>query len=189
MKTSSFKFISAILLMLFAFMITSCVIGIDDKKEYDQLKARCAIENQNKTTITKVFEAINARDFEKMKEFYTPDYKMTGPRLPKAYTLDSLIQYIQKDIAVFPDWKYSVENTIAQGDTVAVKIAQFGIQKNDFMGIKPTAKQISRAAIFISVFSNGKLKETWILQDNLGFMEQLGMQLTLKPELKVKGKK
>ena len=57
------------------------------------------------------------------------------------------------------------------------------------MRIKPTAKQISRAAIFISVFSNGKLKETWILQDNLGFMEQLGMQLTLKPELKVKGKK
>ncbi|MGD9772488.1 MAG: ester cyclase, partial [Parabacteroides sp.] len=115
--------------------------------------------------------------------------KMTGPRLPNAYTIDSLIQYIQRDIAVFPDWKYSVENMVAQGDTVAVKIAQFGVQANEYMGIKPKANQISRAAIFITVFSNGKLKETWILQDNLGFMEQIGMQLTVKPEDKTKGKR
>ena len=44
-----------------------------------------------------------------MRTFYAPEYKMTGPRLPNAYTIDSLIQYIQRDIAVFPDWKYSVE--------------------------------------------------------------------------------
>ena len=189
MKTVKFKLISALLLLIIAFSLTNCIISKDDKKEYDQLKARCELESQNKITVRQVFEAINARDFEKMRTFYAPEYKMTGPRLPNAYTIDSLIQYIQRDIAVFPDWKYSVENMVAQGDTVAVKIAQFGVQANEYMGIKPKANQISRAAIFITVFSNGKLKETWILQDNLGFMEQIGMQLTVKPEDKTKGKR
>ena len=100
MKTVKFKLISALLLLIIAFSLTNCIISKDDKKEYDQLKARCELESQNKSTVRQVFEAINARDFEKMRTFYAPEYKMTGPRLPNAYTIDSLIQYIQRDIDI-----------------------------------------------------------------------------------------
>jgi hypothetical protein len=70
MKTVKFKLISALLLLIIAFSLTNCIISKDDKKEYDQLKARCELESQNKSTVRQVFEAINARDFEKMRTFY-----------------------------------------------------------------------------------------------------------------------
>ena len=40
MKTVKFKLISALLLLIIAFSLTNCIISKDDKKEYDQLKAR-----------------------------------------------------------------------------------------------------------------------------------------------------
>ena len=69
MKTVKFKLISALLLLIIAFSLTNCIISKDDKKEYDQLKARCELESQNKSTVRQVFEAINEKNTEKIYNF------------------------------------------------------------------------------------------------------------------------
>lgn len=50
----------------------------------------------------------------------------------------------------------------------------------DFMGIPATGKNIKYGGIDLFLIMNGKIKEVWQYFDQLGFMQQLGMELKMK---------
>jgi len=66
---------------------------------------------------------------------------------------------------------------IAEGDKVAVKLTQHGTQKAQFEEIAPTNAKVTKSAIHIMTIVNGKIKEWWAIEDDLGLMLQLGMEL------------
>jgi len=75
----------------------------------------------------------------------------------------------------FPDLHVTVEDMVAEGDKVAHRLTLRGTHKGDFMGIAPTGKQVTFAAIVISRFAGGKEVEAWANLDQLGMMQQLGV--------------
>ena len=68
---------------------------------------------------------------------------------------------------------------VAEGDKVVVKLTQFGTHKAMYKGIEPTNKYVTVPATHIMMIVNGKVKDWWALEDNLGLMTQLGMELKL----------
>ena len=74
----------------------------------------------------------------------------------------------------FPDLQNIIEDMIAEGDKVMVRLAVSGTQRGEFMGIAPTNKRVSWTSIIIYRIAGGKVTERWASTDVFGVMQQLG---------------
>ncbi len=75
----------------------------------------------------------------------------------------------------FKDSEHTVEDLLAVGDKVVVRITGKGIHGGEFMGVPPTGKRVSMTGIAIYRIADGKIVEKWGEQDRLGIMQQLGI--------------
>jgi steroid delta-isomerase-like uncharacterized protein len=75
----------------------------------------------------------------------------------------------------FPDVRLTVEDIIAEGETVTVRWSCKGTHKGDLNGIAPTGKQVTISGISVARFTSGKISESWVNWDALGLMKQLGV--------------
>ena len=75
----------------------------------------------------------------------------------------------------FPDLRLTIEDIIAEGETVMARWSCRGTHKGDLSGIAPTGKQINISGVTIARLANGKMAESWVNWDALGLMQQLGV--------------
>jgi steroid delta-isomerase-like uncharacterized protein len=75
----------------------------------------------------------------------------------------------------FPDLRLTVEDIIAEGETVMTRWSCHGTHKGDLNGIAPTGKQFTISGVTILRFSNGKMVEGYVNWDALGLLQQLGV--------------
>lgn len=75
----------------------------------------------------------------------------------------------------FPDLHFTLEELIAEDDTVVVRTTMRGTQRGAFMGIPPTNRPIVQAQIHIMRFVDGKAVEHRAVRDDLGMLQQLGV--------------
>ena len=68
----------------------------------------------------------------------------------------------------------SIEEQIAEGDSVATRCTCGGTHQNLLFGAEPTGKQITWTGIIIHRLRDGQIVEGWIQADSLGLREQLG---------------
>jgi steroid delta-isomerase-like uncharacterized protein len=97
-------------------------------------------------------------------------------RLPGMPPLDraAFQQFGQAFYAAFPDLRHSVEEQVAEGDTVVNRLLVRGTHRGEFQGIPPTGRAVEIAAVTIQRFAEGKIVETHLLFDTLGLLQQLG---------------
>jgi predicted ester cyclase len=75
----------------------------------------------------------------------------------------------------FPDIRLTIEDMLAEGETVVARWSCRGTHKGELNGIAPTGKQFNITGISIARFTNGKMFEGYINWDALGLMQQLGV--------------
>ena len=75
----------------------------------------------------------------------------------------------------FPDYLWTIEDIIAEGDKVVVRMTGLGTHKGEYGGVAPTDKQAKLPNIGIFRIAGGKIVEDWPQRDNLGFLRQLGI--------------
>lgn len=74
----------------------------------------------------------------------------------------------------FPDLRLSVDEQIAEGDTVVTRWTATGTHQGELMGMPATGKQATTAGINIDRIAGGKLVGGWGIFDQLGLLQQLG---------------
>jgi len=176
MKTFYLKFISSIFFVALLF-ITPCCQNQSEKAEFNNFKVTVKKQEQNKEIVRQLFSAIDKNDFDKLKDLLSDDFILTAPASPQPWKKDDLINGIKTFYVSFPDWTHIINDIIAEGDKVVVKLTGQGTQKGIYENIPPTDKKLTQSAVHIITFINGKVKEWWAVEDNLGFMMQLGMEL------------
>jgi steroid delta-isomerase-like uncharacterized protein len=75
----------------------------------------------------------------------------------------------------FPDIHLTVEDIIAEGETVMTRWSCRGTHKGDLNGIAPTGKQVNISGVTVLRLTNGKMAEGYVNWDALGLMQQLGV--------------
>ncbi|MER8765482.1 ester cyclase [Mesorhizobium sp. M0012] len=85
--------------------------------------------------------------------------------------------YLEGLKSSFPDFTWTIEQIIGEGDRVAVMNRVSGTQVNDFGEIKATGNRVDCAAFQFYRIADGKLAEHWEVADFAKFQEQL----TAKP--------
>lgn len=121
-----------------------------------------------------VEEAINKGELDVIDEvmdagyvYHVPDNEVVGP--------DGFKLYVSMMRAALPDLKMTIEDMVAEGNTVASRFIIRGTHHGHFMGVAPTGKKVEISeAVFIR-FKNGKEVEAWPYTDTLSIYQQLGV--------------
>ena len=74
----------------------------------------------------------------------------------------------------FPDLRITIDEQIAEGETVVTRWTATGTHEGELMGIAATGKQATTAGININRISGGKLVDGWGIFDQLGLLQQIG---------------
>ena len=105
----------------------------------------------------------------------------------KPKTLDVLQQYLSDQELIdhimvselaFPLYWLEVEEMIAEGDLVSLRVRMRGVHQGEFMGIPPSGKEINVPVFLTYRILNGKITDHWMMADNNILLQQLGVSQT-----------
>lgn len=71
------------------------------------------------------------------------------------------------------DAKMDIEDVIAEGDRVVVRLTSSGVHTGTFMGMPASGNAYSIAEIHIFAIRDGQVTDHWLVADWLGLMRQL----------------
>jgi predicted ester cyclase len=75
----------------------------------------------------------------------------------------------------FPDLEAAVDEIVAEGDHVAMRVTLSGTHEGRFMKVEPTGESFEiEHAIFVR-FDGGEIVELWGQLDAFGLLRQLGV--------------
>ena len=74
-----------------------------------------------------------------------------------------------------PDSKTRTDHLVAEGDMVVEWYTATGTNTGPFMGMPPTGKPWEISSVVLYRIAGGKIVETWGLNDQFTFMQQIGM--------------
>jgi steroid delta-isomerase-like uncharacterized protein len=73
-----------------------------------------------------------------------------------------------------PDIHMTIEDIMAEGDRVTVRITAEGTHKGSNLGVAPTGRRVRIEGIVIVRIANGQIVEGWNSWDQLGLLRQMG---------------
>jgi steroid delta-isomerase-like uncharacterized protein len=128
---------------------------------------------ENAAACARAQQQWNAGNLDGYLELYSPDIVFHGLQGVEP-GIDSVRGFYQAFWAAFPGCKLDFEDTIAEGDRVAIRFAVRGTHGGEFQGIPATGKSVDVAGISIMRFQGGKCVERWSQADFLGMLQQIG---------------
>jgi steroid delta-isomerase-like uncharacterized protein len=120
-------------------------------------------------------EVVNKGDTSAMNEVMAEGFidHYAAPHLPGGH--EGFRQFLTMVATAFPDIRVSVEDMIAEGDKVVVRLNVTGTQQGVLMGtIPPSGKHAVWTGIDILKIQDGKITERWSQRDLFGMMKQIG---------------
>ncbi len=86
-----------------------------------------------------------------------------------------MVAVVKRWRAAFPDFHFRIEDVIAQGDKVVMRIPFTGTHQGRFLGLEPTGKKIDVTETLIFRIDHGLIAEMWEDYDEYGMRMQLGL--------------
>jgi steroid delta-isomerase-like uncharacterized protein len=125
-------------------------------------------------------EAFNQGNLDAVDAGFTPDAQIHDPGLEMRGPAE-LKRGLQSLLRAFPDFHFTVEDQLAEGDKVSIRYRGRGTHRGEFLGVPATGKPFSYTGIFIVQMQAGKIAELWASPD-LGLLKQLGARDALWEE-------
>ena len=118
-------------------------------------------------------QVLNEQRHDLVEEFLTDNIELHGSGLPPG--LEVVKQWLASFTTAFPDGYTTIEDMVAEEDRVVTRTIFNGAHHAEFQGIPATGKTVSIPGITMFRMDNGKIAEGWLVSDNLGMMQQLGV--------------
>lgn len=129
---------------------------------------------ENKAVVRRYLdEAWNGGDVSVLDELMTPDYARYVGTAGAHLDREGQKQRIAGFQKAFGDLQLVLDDMLAEGDEVTIRIRLIGTHRDTFMGVPATGKRITIAAIDILRFVDGRVAEHWGVMDTYGALQQL----------------
>lgn len=130
-----------------------------------QAAADDATEDINKAAVRGWFEAFNSHDLDGLDravdKYYAPDYVYHNSSIPNFTGGAATIkQLVRESLEALPDLLLTIEEMIAEGDMVAVRVTVSGTDPNN--------KALSFMDLTMIRFVDGQYSEEWELTEPAG---------------------
>ncbi len=121
-------------------------------------------------------EVWNQGNLEVITEVATPTFVMHDPALSSGQAdAEGYREHVRESRSAFPDAQVTIEDQIEEGDRVVTRLAVTATHLGEVWGLKPTGKTVNINGILIERFEGELLAEAWLIADNLGMLQQLGV--------------
>jgi predicted ester cyclase len=120
----------------------------------------------------KMMEAVNSQDLDLLDDLLVPDYK--NPQL-RVQSLEDLKQILRNQYKGVPDVQRTIEDIIADENSVWMKVKITGTHTGEYRGIAPTGKKFVMDAVPRYRIVDGKIVEGWSVWNDLDLFKKLGV--------------
>ena len=120
-------------------------------------------------------EAFDKGNLAVVDEVLTTDHIVHNSKHGVMNDFDGIKRLISTLRNAFPDLQSMVEDEIQEGDKVVAHWTLSGTHRGLFMGITPTGKFMKIHGVFFARLANGLIAEYWMLMDQYGMLQQLGI--------------
>jgi len=120
-------------------------------------------------------EVATGRNVDLIDELSTEDFVEHGPFGEDTHGREADKEQMRAFLAAIPDFEATVEDVVAEGDTVAMRVTLRGTHEGELMGIEPTGRSFEIQNMVFTRIEDGRIAERWVLPDSLGLMQQLGV--------------
>jgi predicted ester cyclase len=136
-----------------------------------------ATPEQNMTTVRRFFEAASTANFDDFDNYMVEKFVTHGDALfPFFMGRQGMKVGVGGFKNAFPDARLQIEEIFAEGDKVMAHVRVTGHQEKEWLGVPPAGKEYSWTATTIIRFDDqGQMVERWVIEDELGMMQQLGI--------------
>jgi steroid delta-isomerase-like uncharacterized protein len=129
---------------------------------------------ENKAIVRRFWGVWEEGNIDLVDELLAPDYVNHTPATPDQPTGPEGVKGV---VAMFrsamPDLRVIIEDTIAEGDKVAVRYTLKGTHEGELFGVPPTGKRLSIKSIAVERVSEGRIRDHWRVTESLDMMQQL----------------
>lgn len=77
--------------------------------------------------------------------------------------------------AAFADLRFVVEDVVAEGETVAVRLVQSGTHLGEWKGVAATGRSFRSPLMMFFRFEDRQMTEVWEVSDEYSLWQQLGV--------------
>ncbi len=134
-------------------------------------------QSEYRVLLENFYDAVfNLPNLTEARNLITSDYIDHNPIDPKSVSGFDGLKHTAKLLRTgFPDLNIRVKDSIVGRDRIVTRIRVRGTHQGEFMGVKPTGKQIDISAIEIYGIVGEKLSERWGNLDGIALFQQLGV--------------
>ncbi len=143
-----------------------------------------SIEENKSLARRYVEQVLNEGNLDALNDLISPHYKRYLSPTATPLTPELQKQRLAGLRAAFPDVHLTIEDMIAEGDRVMVRMTLRGTHRGTFQGIAPTGKPVTVFALDVVRIENGQMVEHWGGPDLLNLLQQLGAIISPGPERK-----
>ena len=129
---------------------------------------------ENKAIIRKMIEAINKQNPASLDELIAPDFVL-HMHAQQTQGWEVSRQVVEDEIKAFPDLHVTIEDIIAEGDKVCVRLQETATHTGEYRGLAPNGKKLTYYIVAIWRIVEGKIVEGWGVYDQMDFFKQLGV--------------
>ena len=169
---------------LWAALALSCLLALpawsQDKppQEAPPAAALSANPSANKDLVRRYLaDVLSAGRLDQLDQLLSSDFVDSTPGAPKDVQGPEVIRAAQQRAReIFPEVEYKVDDLIAEGDKV---VARYTVRATSRGSGSAPGRPIEVTGITIFRIAEGKIRETWIVNDQIEMFLQLGY--TLQP--------
>jgi predicted ester cyclase len=131
------------------------------------------VHNSAEALVADIFDAMNSRQLEKIRDVVTDDFVDHGspvslPPGPDGYI--AILTFVTTVLKV----RYEVHDIVASGDMVAIRATAHGVNAVSPRGIEPTGRPMAMKTAHFFRSRDGRLCEHWGIRDELGVLYEVG---------------
>jgi steroid delta-isomerase-like uncharacterized protein len=144
------------------------VEGFEDAQDGGMLKL-----NDPEATVRRFYGAMASGDTSTAHDFLSDGWEdiPLPPGVPAGVEgFTATVAFLR---AAFPDFSVTVEDVLVSGDRVATRVLARGTHLGEFLGVPPTGRIVEFRAFDFHRLSNGKITQSWHLEDLISVLQQL----------------
>ncbi|WP_331234165.1 ester cyclase [Natronorarus salvus] len=138
-----------------------------------------SVEERNREIVERVsFEPYVTGEMDAIDEMVSEGFVLHDPLSPEEIRgPERFKEYVESFRTAFPDLHLTTEEIVAEDDRVAVHWTVGGTHEGPIpnLDLEPTGEEFEISGMEFDRIEDGKLAETWLVYDSLGFMQQLGV--------------
>jgi predicted ester cyclase len=132
---------------------------------------------ENKAIVRRFEEELAKGNLDIIDELLSPDFVDRSLMPGQGPTREDYKRSMEEILEAYPLTSFTIEEQVAEGDTVVTKFRESGVHRGELGGLPPTGKEDTHEGIHIHRISGGKITEEWSTIESSPLMVSLAQEI------------